>query len=145
MNQAVDVNPGTREVAQGWFDALAAGDIHTAFNYLDEDVVFVNYTPVSGYNDDMKWIGTYHGRDATFASLGVFIGMCEVQVEELVSLVVDGDEAMGVIHEISVVRETGLRFEIEFIQWLTIRDGKIVHWKSYTDPSPIIRAIRGDA
>lgn len=145
MSQVVEVEPGTREVAQSWFDALTTGDIHTALTYLDEDVEFINYTPVPGYNDDMKWIGTHHGRDAAFASFGVFVGMCEVEVEELVSLVVDGTEAMGVIHEISMVRETGHRFEIEFIQRLTIRGGKIVRWKSYTDPSPIIRAIRGGA
>ncbi|MGH3912501.1 MAG: nuclear transport factor 2 family protein [Pseudonocardiaceae bacterium] len=145
MSQAVDVEPTTRAVAQGWFDALTTGDIYTALTYLDEDVEFINYTPVPGYNDDMKWIGTHHGRDAAFASFGVFVDMCEVEVEELVALVVDGAEAMGVIHEISVVRETGLPFEIEFIQRLTIQGGKIVRWKSYTDPSPIIRAIRGGA
>jgi ketosteroid isomerase-like protein len=57
-------------------------------------------------------------------------------------LVVDGEEAAGVIHEISLVKDTGLEFEIEFIQWLTIRNGKIVRWKSYTDPSQIILALK---
>jgi len=143
MSQAVDVDAETRRVAQGWFDALTGGDIQTALAYLDEDIEFINYTPVPGYNDDMAWIGTYRGRDAAFGSFQVFVGACDVQVEELVALVVDGQEAMGVIHEVSVVRDTGQRFEIEFIQRLTIRDGKIVRWKSYTDPSPIIRALRG--
>ena len=143
MRQGIDIESGTREVAQGWFDALTSGDINTALAYLDENVEFINYTPVPGYNDDMRWIGTYHGRDAAFDSFQVFVGMCEVEIEELTSLVVDGAEAMGVMHEVSVVRETGIRFEIEFIQRLTIRDEKIIRWKSYTDPSPIIRAIRG--
>ncbi|HEX6351356.1 nuclear transport factor 2 family protein [Actinophytocola sp.] len=134
----------TRSVAQGWFTSLTSGDIDTALTYLSPDVEFINYTPVPGYNDDMKWIGTFHGRDAALAGFKIFVETCEVRQEEVVHLAVDGDEAFGVIHEISVVRETGQEFEIEFIQRLTIRDGLIVRWKSYTDPSPIIRAIRGE-
>lgn len=90
----------------------------------------------------MPWIGTYKGVDAVVASFRMFGSLVEVQKEELVRLVVDGEEAAGVIHEISRVRDTGLQFEIEFIQWLTIRNGKIVRWKSYTDPSQIIRALQ---
>jgi MFS family permease/ketosteroid isomerase-like protein len=138
------MSESTRNVAQGWFTALTSGDIATAQTYLSPDVEFINYKIVPGYNDDMAWIGTYHGRDAAVASFKVFIEVCEPRLEELVALAVDGDEAFGVIHEISAVRENGQEFEIEFIQRLTIRDGLIVRWKSYTDPSPIIRAIRGE-
>lgn len=135
----------TREVAESWFRALAAGDLPTITDLLAEDVEFVNYTPVPGYNDDMPWIGTYRGRKAALDSLSVFVDTCEVLSEEVVRILVDGDAAMGVIHEVSRVRSTGLEFEIEFIQSLTIRNGRITRWQSFTDPSTIIRAIRGDA
>ena len=78
-----------------------------------------------------------------FASFKVFVGVCEPQDERSVKLAVDGDEVAGVVAEKGVVRATGLPYEIEFVQWLTIRDGKIVRWKSYTDPSSILRAIHG--
>jgi ketosteroid isomerase-like protein len=135
----------TRAVATRWFHALSTGDIETTADCLAPSVEFINYTPVPGYNDVMPWIGTYHGADAALASFRVFISVCDPQVEELVKLAVDGAEAAGVIRERGVVRATGLAYEIEFIQWLTIRDGKIVRWKSYTDPSSIIRALRGGA
>ncbi|MEU2828837.1 nuclear transport factor 2 family protein [Streptomyces lavendulae] len=135
----------TREIAEGWFAALTSGDADRALGYLAEDVEWVNYTPVPGYNDRMPWIGTYRGPAAVLDSLKVFLGMVDVRFEELVQLVVDGEQAMGVIAEESVVKETGQTFEIEFIQWLTVRDGKIVRWKSYTDPSQILRAIEGRA
>ncbi|GAA3794954.1 nuclear transport factor 2 family protein [Streptomyces phyllanthi] len=134
----------TRKVAQRWFDALTGGDFETALDTLDENVEWINYTPVPGYNDDMKWIGTYRGRDAVLGTLQIFTGAVDVKSEKLVDLVVDGEQAAGVIHEVSVVKETGVEFEIEFIQWLTVRGGRIVRWKSYTDPSQIIRALRGD-
>lgn len=144
MTQAPLVGHDTRAVALAWFEALTSGDVPTVSNLMAEDIEFVNYTPVPGYNDDMPWIGTYYGRDAALASFGVFIGVCDVLDERLVQLVVDGEQAMGVVAERSLVKNTGQEFEIEFVQWLTIRGGRIVRWKSYTDPSSIIRAIRGD-
>lgn len=133
----------TYEVAKRWFDNLTSGNIQEALRCLDPDVEWINYTPVPGYNDAMPWIGTYRGVDAVFDSFKVFTGVCDVQREELVSLVAEGDEAAGVVRERSVVRATGRPFEIEFVQWLRIRDGRIVRWKSYTDPSPILAAMRG--
>ncbi|WP_329581089.1 ankyrin repeat domain-containing protein [Kitasatospora sp. NBC_01250] len=134
----------TRAVAERWFTALTSGDFATALDCLADDVEWINYAPVPGYNDDMAWIGTEHDKQGVLNSLGLFTGICEVGKEELVRIAVDGENAAGVIHEESVVKATGLPFEIEFIQWLTVREGRIVRWKSYTDPSEIIRALRGD-
>lgn len=144
MSQLSAGTDATRVVAQAWFGALTTGDINAALGFLDPDVEFINYIPELGYNTDMAWIGTYRGPAAVLDSFKVFSAACEVRLEELVTLAVDGEEAMGVIREVSVVRDTGFSFEIEFVQRLTVRGGKIVRWKSYTDPSPIIRALRGD-
>ncbi|WBP85155.1 nuclear transport factor 2 family protein [Kitasatospora cathayae] len=135
----------TREIATGWFAALTSGDFERALNYLADDVEWINYTPVPDWNDAMPWIGTLRGKAAVKDSLGVFAGLVELGKEELIELVVDGEQAMGVLYERSTVRKTGMAFEIEFIQWLTVRDGKIVRWKSFTDPSQILRAIKGAA
>ncbi|HEX8630257.1 MAG TPA: nuclear transport factor 2 family protein [Catenuloplanes sp.] len=142
MSQTTELTRSTRAVAEGWIAALIGKDLDTALTFLAPDVEFVNYTPVAGYNDDMRWIGTYHGRDAVLASLKIFAEQCEVRHEKLIQLVVDGAEAMAVVHETSVVRSTGREFEVEFVQWLTVREGRIARWKSYTDPSSIVRAMR---
>jgi ketosteroid isomerase-like protein len=144
MSRTAELTRSTRAVAEGWVAALIKHDLDTALGLLAPDVEFVNYTPIPGYNDDMQWIGTYHGREAVLASLKVFAGQCEVHDEKLVKLVVEGNEAMAVVHETSVARATGVEFEVEFIQWLTVRDGQIARWKSFTDPSSIVRALRGD-
>jgi ketosteroid isomerase-like protein len=144
MSRTAELTRSTRAVAEGWVAALIKHDLDTALSLLAPDVEFVNYTPIPGYNDDMKWIGTYRGREEVLASLKVFAGQCEVHDEKLVKLVVEGNEAMAVVHEVSVARATGVEFEVEFIQWLTVRDGQIVRWKSFTDPSSIVRALRGD-
>jgi hypothetical protein len=132
----------TRTVALMWFDAVARGDGEAAAKCLAGNVEWINYTKVPGYNDIMPWIGTYHGRDAVIQSFGVFLSLVDVKQETLVRLIVDGEDAIGIVHEISTVKETGKDFEIEFVQWLTVRNREIVRWKSYTDPSSIISAMK---
>ncbi len=134
----------TLAVASAWFEHMAAGRVAEALQLCAEDIEFINYEPVPGYNTAMPWIGTKHGRAATLASFGQFVEVAEVRSEELVRLVVDGDTAVGVVHEVSTIRRTGRAFDIEFVQVLTVRDGVIVSWKSYTDPSPILQAMSPD-
>ncbi|MGE3908661.1 MAG: ankyrin repeat domain-containing protein [Chloroflexota bacterium] len=143
MTNISTIGGSTRSVAERWFAALTGGDIAAALACLAPDVEWINYTPVPGYNDAMPWIGTQHGPDAVLESFKVFRSVCEPQDERVVTLVVDGENAAAVIAESGIVPATGLDYDIEFIQWLTVRDGKIVRWKSYTDPSSIVRAIRG--
>ncbi|MEJ2691631.1 MAG: hypothetical protein P8166_00940 [Candidatus Thiodiazotropha sp.] len=97
----------TRSVAQKWFDGMTGGDPDSAFTCLDENVEWINYKIVPGYNDSMPWIGTVHGIEEVKKTGVIFLGMVEVQSEELLELVVEGENAMGVIHEKSVV--SGLR------------------------------------
>ncbi|MDT0270305.1 nuclear transport factor 2 family protein [Streptomyces sp. DSM 44915] len=137
------VTEATRQVATTWFNAVTSGDFELAVSLLDENVEWVNYTPVPGFNDAMPWIGTRRGPADVVDSLRIFTGLVDVEFEELVDLTVDGDSAMGIIHERSTVKETGRVFEIEFVQYLKVRDGQIVFWKSYTDPSQILRALPG--
>ncbi len=144
MTRFEDTSAQTEAIARRWFAALASGDVDTALLLMADDIEFINYNRVPGYNTDMPWIGTHRGRDAVTRSFLAFGALVEVKFEELVRLVVQGNEAAGVIHERSTVKTTGVDFEIEFVQWLTVEDGRITRWKSYTDPSEIIRALRGD-
>ena len=143
-NSDPTITEQTRETALRWFHAQASGDVDTLMDCLDPDIEFINYAIVPGYNDTMSWIGTFKGFDDTVASFKRFIDACEPKHEELLRLVCEGEEASGVVHEISRVRATNRLFEIEFVQWMVVRNRKIVRWKSYTDPSQILRAIAGE-
>ena len=134
----------TNEIARKWFNAQTSGNFEAAINCLADDIEWINYTVVPGFNDIMPWIGTYYGIEKVVETFKIFTGLVEVKVEELLELAIDGENAVGVIHEQSLVKATGLEFDIQFVQWLTIRNGKIVRWKSYTDPSAIIAAMKGN-
>jgi uncharacterized protein len=132
----------TREVAERWFAALRDGNVSAIEQLLAPNIEWINYTVVPGYNDIMPWIGTYHSLPEVLRTFEVFVDLVDVQREEVISMIVEGDQAAGVIHEHSIIKATGAAFDIEFVQWLTVKHRQIVRWKSYTDPSPIIRAMR---
>jgi ketosteroid isomerase-like protein len=132
----------TRATALAWFERVCGGDVAQAADLLGDDVEWVNFVGVPGHHDCMPWIGTYYGPAAVLASFEAFTSVCEVKRKELRGLVVDGDQAVGVVYEKGLARGTGVAFEIEYVERLTVRGGRIVRWKSYTDPCSIIRALR---
>ncbi|WP_299407960.1 ankyrin repeat domain-containing protein [Acaryochloris sp. IP29b_bin.148] len=134
----------TRKVATAWFDALDRGDMDTAIACMAEDIEWVNLPKIPGVSDIIPWIGTAHGIPEVLKQFSTRDGIVEVKQFKPVDLVVEGDVAVGTVHDISTVLATGLDFEIVFATWMEVRNGKIAKWKSYCDPAPIIAAFRGD-
>ncbi len=134
----------TQKVAQKWFDALERADNETAMSCLADHIEWINIQPVEGVSDIIPWIGTSHGIAEVTQSFQTRDGVAEVKLFKPVDLVVQGDKAFGTVHDITTVKATGLTFDITFATWMQVSRGKIVKWKSYCDPSPIIAAFRGD-
>jgi ankyrin repeat protein len=135
----------TMQVATRWFAALDRGDIQTAMSCLAEDVEWVNLPKVPAVSDIIPWLGTCHGIQEVQASFQTRDAVVTVKEFKPLTLVVQDDQAFGTVHDHAIVKATGLPFDITFATWMQIQDGKIVRWKSYCDPSPIIVAFRGDA
>lgn len=134
----------THVVAQTYFDALGRGDIPVALSCLADDVEWVNLAPVPGVSDIIPWIGTCHGLAEVARSFEIRDKVVKIRMFQPLDLVIEGNMAVGTINDQATVISTGLDFDITFATWLTISNGKITHWKSYCDPSPIIAAFRGD-
>ncbi|MBW4577616.1 MAG: ankyrin repeat domain-containing protein [Aphanothece sp. CMT-3BRIN-NPC111] len=134
----------TQKVAEKWFNALDKADYETAMGCLADDIEWINLQPVEGVSDIIPWIGTSHGVAEVTKSFQTRDGVAEVKLFKPVDLVVQGDQAFGTVHDITTVKATGVTFDITFATWMKISGGKIVKWKSYCDPSPIIAAFRGD-
>ncbi|WP_460203224.1 nuclear transport factor 2 family protein, partial [Scytonema sp. NUACC21] len=100
----------TYEIAKRWFTAVQQGDFETAINCLANDVEWVNYTIVPGVNDIMPWIGTYYGVEQVVETFKIFTRLADIKFEKLIKLVVQGEEAAGVIHEGSVIKATRIEF-----------------------------------
>ena len=61
MASSSPTEQSTRNVAERWFAALTGRDMQMALSCLADDVEWINYNAVPGYNDEMPWIGTRHG------------------------------------------------------------------------------------
>jgi ketosteroid isomerase-like protein len=55
---------------------------------------------------------------------------------------VDGDQAMGMVHEHTRCLANGNTYDLYVATQLTIRGSKIIKWRVYWDPSPLIAAYK---
>jgi uncharacterized protein len=136
----------TKRVARAWFDALDRGDVPAAVALLDEHIEWQNLTPVKGVSDVVPWFGRIcRGIPEVAETFRVRDGVVDIKEFRPLNLLVEGEQAVGTIRDRAVVKATGREFAIEFASWMTIRGGKIVKWRSYCDPSPVIAAFKGIA
>jgi ankyrin repeat protein len=129
-------------VTQAWFDALDRADLDAAMGLLAADVEWVNLPATPGVSDIIPWLGTCHGVAEVLRSFQTRDRVVEVLAFKPVSHLVQGDQAYGVVHDVSRIKATGVVFDIQFATWLRVQDGKIVQWKSYCDSAPIVAAFR---
>lgn len=136
----------TERVARAWFDALDRGDIDGAISLLDEKIEWQNLTPVPGVSDTVPWFGPIcHSVPEVLETFKVRNGVVDIKEFKPLNMIVQGDQAVGTIRDRATVKANGQEFSIEFASWLTVRNGKIVKWRSYCDPSPVIAAFKGIA
>jgi uncharacterized protein len=134
----------TERVAKAWFDALDRGDVPAAVALLDEHIEWQNLSPVKGVSDVVPWFGAICRSIPEVAeTFRVRNGVVNIKEFKPLNMVVQGEQAVGTIRDRAVVKATGQEFVIEFASWMTIRGGKIVKWRSYCDPSPVIAAFKG--
>lgn len=135
-------SPDTRSVAETWFDSMRTGDFDRATALLDDDVLWENISSTKGVSDLAPWLGTYHGKQAVLDSFKVWAAKSEMLSFTLFSLLVDGDQAMGMVHEHARCLSNGNTYDLYVATQLTIRGGKILKWRVYWDPSPLIAAYK---
>lgn len=131
-----------REVAEQWFNGVKSGNTEMVMDSLSDDVEWINMQPVEGVSDILPWTGTYQGKEGFGKAFGVYLSVVDVKLNEPQVLIAEGDQAAVKIHEIGTCKETGRDFEINFVIWMEIARGKIIRFKSYTDPSPILAAFK---
>ena len=140
----------TRQVIESWFDAAISmnqTEIDEAFGSLDENAEWINIQPVKGVSDVLPWIGTFHGPEGVIKSISTYGSLVNVTDFRLIKLFVEGDQAVALVHEAGVFKSNGHAFSSDIAAWFKVDTSrrKIVHWKGFWDPSPVIAAIEGGA
>jgi ketosteroid isomerase-like protein len=123
----------TEQVVARWFDALRRGDGPAALDCLADDIVWENNPPLPEFDGVIPWLGIFRSRDEVIESFRVWGNLSQVEQFELLDTFIKDDEALGIVHEVALIKPTQLRYDIEFIQRIQVAGGKIVRWKSYWD------------
>ncbi|MBI5521292.1 MAG: nuclear transport factor 2 family protein [Desulfarculus sp.] len=134
--------PSTREVAQQWFSLMGAGKSDEALKYVDDDVIWVNIPPTAGVSDLAPWLGSYRGLPAVLKSFDVWAAHSQMISFTPLSLIVEGENAVAVVHEHAKCLANGNEYDLYVSTHLRINGGKIKEWRVYWDISPLIKAYR---
>jgi uncharacterized protein len=90
----------TQRVADRWFGALKRGDGQAALACLDPNIHWINNPPEKGLSDIIPWLGDFQGLDAVVETFVIWGRLSQVINFELVELIINGDEAFAVVHEL---------------------------------------------
>ncbi len=132
----------TRQVAEAWFSSLEQGNLQDAQALLDENVVWENIPSTPDVSDLAPWLGTYHGVPAAMKSIEVWAKHARLLSFKLLRLMVDGPEAVGIVHEHGQVLANNNEYDVYVAENIRIEGGKITHYRVYWDISPLIKAFR---
>lgn len=132
----------THEVAKKWFDSLGKGDFNTAINCLAENIVWKNIPPVPKVSDLAPWLGSYNGVKEVLDSFDVWAKYSKMLSAELLNLVVEDENAIGIVHEHAVCLANNNEYDLYVATRLKVENNKITEWQVYWDPSPLIAAYK---
>lgn len=131
-----------KQVAEAWFSNLEQGKFQEALALVHEDVIWENVPPTPGVSDLAPWLGSYRGLPAVLKSFDVWAAYSRMLSFKLLNLVVDGAQAIGIVHEHAQCLANKNEYDLYVATHLTIEAGKIKRWKVYWDVSPLIKAYR---
>lgn len=124
-------------------DLKLVTELYDAFGRQDLDRIrpaiaadFVTEQP-----EGLPWSGRYHGPDGFFEFLGKLFSHLETTLE--IEQIFDaGDTIVQVGHASGVVRATGVPFRGREVHTLTLREGKLVHYRVFSDVPAVQAALR---
>jgi succinate-semialdehyde dehydrogenase/glutarate-semialdehyde dehydrogenase len=131
-----------RQVAEAWFSHLGCGNLQGAQALLDENVRWENIPMTQGVSDLAPWLGSYQGVAAVLKSVEVWASYARLLSFRLLKLVIDGQEAVGMVHERAQCLANNNAYGVDVATSLHIDGGKITHYRVYWDSAPLIKAFR---
>jgi ketosteroid isomerase-like protein len=131
-----------RQVAEAWFSNLEQNKVSDAQALLDENILWENIPSTPGVSDLAPWLGSYRGVAAALKSIEVWAAHSRMLSFKLLRLLVDGPEAVGIVHEHAECLANNNEYDVYVAENIRIEAGKITHYRVYWDISPLIKAYR---
>ena len=137
-----DEDPGTRRrgnehTVRAMLAAFSAGNPDGQLVHCADDIVYE-----APYYTDMA---TKHGRAELAAMLGAVEERFTSIHYEVTSFIAarDPDLVIAEVRGDHEVRDSDRRYQNTYLMFLQFRDGKVVHWREYSNPLEYRRAVMG--
>jgi uncharacterized protein len=124
-------------VIQDAYKAFVERDIAGVLSALTDDV----YWDVPG-SEDVPFAGVRHGRNAVGEFFRLLSESDEVLQFEPRQYLTDGDTVVVLGHYRGLVKSTGLTNDFDWVQVVSVRDGKISSFRQFFDTEKHSRAYR---
>jgi len=119
--------------------AYAQGKLEFVINFIDDDIDFVSYAPVTVF----PCLGKRRGKSAVAESIHTVHTHFEIQQYRPVLTVVEADEAAVIIMAKGMQRATSRIIHLMFAQFMRFRNGRIVELREFMDSFDAVEQVLG--
>ena len=126
------------KVVQDAYAAFGRADIATLFGLMADDV---DWQPVIGAARQVPFSGKRAGKAAVGEFFRLVAESEEFQQFDPREFIAQGDTVVAIGHYRAVTKATGKGFDSDFAMVFTLREGKIVRFREFTDSAAINAAF----
>ena len=119
--------------------AYAQGKLEFVTNFMDEDIDFISYAPISVF----PCLGKQRGKAAVAKSLETIHAHFELHNYKPILMVVEADDAAVIIQARATQRATGRVIQLMFAQFLRFQSGRIVELREFMDSFDAVEQVLG--
>jgi ketosteroid isomerase-like protein len=124
------------DIVKDTYAAFGRGDVPAILRELDPSVEWVVTGP-----KDIPWAGSFRGHDEVKKFFATIDAQSEVHSFEPQTFIADGNQVVALGSEKISSKRTGRAYESEWAHAFTLKGGKIIKFREYTDTSAIAAAF----
>ena len=125
-------------IVQEAYAAFLRGDVTTLLGLMSDDIV---WEPVQGTASHVPFSGKRQGKPAVaefFQLVATHDDFTQFEPREFVA---QGDVVVAVGHYRSITKPSGKTFDADFAMVFTLKDGKLVRFREFTDSAAVNAAF----
>ena len=106
--------------------ALQKGDLHTVFNYLDDEIVWI----VAG-SHSYPFAGVYKGKKALLKIFSMVGNVTKTDEFELIGFICQDNKVVVLGHELGAAWPNNRRFDNHWAHLFILEAGKVIEFREY--------------
>ncbi len=127
----------SEKIVRDCFGLILTGDVENAFeHYLSFDFVWENPLP-----EIIPFGGRFEGPVGLTKYARLLAASIEMEAFSIGEIIATPDRVVVVGQEVSLVRATGRRYEMDWVHVLKLREGRVHHWREFNDTAAMVPAF----